>query len=159
MSIDRFKTAQADPRSGYKTALQELRAGQKVSHWIWYVFPQLASLGRSSTAQLYGIGGLAEAQAYLLDPVLRQRLVEITAVVDRQLAVGVPLEQLLGGRTDSQKLVSSLTLFQSAADSFASEHPGLELPEFSHRCDHILMMAEEQGYPPCAQTRAELAGT
>lgn len=158
MSTARFKPAQADPKSGFAAAIRELQAGRKTGHWIWYIFPQLGILGRSSTAQHFGIKDLAEAQQYLLDPVLRDRLLRATAVVDQQLSRGIPLEVLFGSTTDSLKLVSSLTLFQTAADSFASEHPGLELPEFSHRCDHILMMAEAAGYPPCLATRQALTG-
>jgi len=158
MSLERFKSAQAQPHAGFAAALGELRAGQKTSHWIWYIFPQLANLGHSPSAQFYGIKDLQEAQDYLLDPVLRERLMQITAVVDQQLSQGLELESLFGGCTDSLKLVSSLTLFQAAADSFASEHPGLDLPEFSHRCDHILMIADQEGYPPCVLTRAQLGG-
>jgi len=158
MSLDRFKTAQAQPSSGFTTAIRELRAGQKISHWIWYIFPQLATLGRSSTAQFYGIKDLREAQDYLLDAVLRERLMQITAVVDQQLSQGLELESVFGGSTDSLKLVSSLTLFQAAADSFAAEHPGLDLTDFSYRCEHILMMTGQQGYPPCVLTRSQLVG-
>jgi uncharacterized protein (DUF1810 family) len=71
----RFLTAQkAGNPSAYKRALAELKAGRKRSHWIWFVLPQLQGLGRSAMAKRYGIHGLAEAQAYLEEPFLRQRL-------------------------------------------------------------------------------------
>ncbi|MCP3971986.1 MAG: DUF1810 domain-containing protein [Rhodobacteraceae bacterium] len=65
--LDRFVEAQA---SDYDTALAEIRAGRKQSHWMWYIFPQLAGLGRSATAQAYGVADLAEARAYLAHGVL-----------------------------------------------------------------------------------------
>ncbi|MEI7745492.1 MAG: DUF1810 family protein, partial [Chloroflexota bacterium] len=68
--LERFVTAQ---RGGYDAVLRELRAGRKSGHWIWYVFPQLAALGRSETAKLYGIRSLDEARAYLEHPVLGPR--------------------------------------------------------------------------------------
>src|SRR4051812_2087791 len=108
MSLDRFRSAQDSPHSGIATALAELEKGRKTSHWIWYVFPQLAGLGRSSTAQFYGIRDFAEAREYLRDSVLRERLVQTIAVVAKKLREGVPLEDLMGGATDSLKLVSSL---------------------------------------------------
>ena len=64
MSLVRFHEAQASRSAGYDTALAEIRRGRKTSHWIWYIFPQLAGLGRSSTAQKYAIRDLAEACAY-----------------------------------------------------------------------------------------------
>ena len=71
--LGRFLEAQAP---SFATAMQELRAGKKRSHWIWFVFPQLKGLGRSSTAELYGLAGLAEARASLAHPLLGQRLRE-----------------------------------------------------------------------------------
>ena len=66
-SLERFRKAQ---RNSYKTALQEIRAGRKQSHWMWYIFPQIAGLGRSETAQYYAIRDRREAEEYLKDPVL-----------------------------------------------------------------------------------------
>ena len=74
MSLDRFHDAQASPSAGYDTALAEIRRGRKTSHWIWYIFPQLAGLGRSSTARAYAIRDLAEACEYLRDPLLLRPL-------------------------------------------------------------------------------------
>ena len=72
--LSRFHNAQ---RGSYETALREIRAGHKRSHWIWYIFPQIQGLGYSSTAQYYAIADLGEAKAYLADPVLRERLKEM----------------------------------------------------------------------------------
>ncbi len=68
MSLERFHEAQARRSAGYDTALAEIRRGRKTSHWIWYIFPQLAGLGRSSMAENYAIRDLAEACEYLRDP-------------------------------------------------------------------------------------------
>ncbi len=75
MSIDRFVRAQ-DEYDTYEQALSELRRGRKVSHWMWFVFPQIAGLGRSPTAQFYAITSVAEAREYLAHPVLGPRLRE-----------------------------------------------------------------------------------
>jgi uncharacterized protein (DUF1810 family) len=63
VDLDRFRNAQDDPRAGFATALAELRAGHKTSHWIWYILPQLAALGRSSMARRFGLAGVEEATA------------------------------------------------------------------------------------------------
>ena len=110
-SLERFVAAQ-DSGGTYDAALRELRSGRKRSHWMWFVFPQLAGLGRSSTAQHYAISGLAEAQAYLAHPVLGARLRECARVV-AELPECDP-EQLLG-HVDALKLHSSMTLFARAA--------------------------------------------
>ncbi|HET7120739.1 MAG TPA: DUF1810 domain-containing protein [Solirubrobacterales bacterium] len=108
--LQRFLSAQ-DEGGTYERALAELRAGQKRSHWMWFVFPQLAGLGRSPMAQHYAIGSLAEARAYLEHPVLGARLRECCRVLldleDRSA------EQILGG-IDAVKLRSSMTLFEHA---------------------------------------------
>ncbi|MGX8703388.1 MAG: DUF1810 family protein, partial [bacterium] len=74
-NLERFKKAQ---EQDYAIALQEIREGQKRSHWMWYIFPQLRELGRSYMSEYYGISGRDEAKAYLADPVLGFRLVEIS---------------------------------------------------------------------------------
>ena len=107
--LDRFVAAQAPV---WEQVLSELRAGRKTTHWMWFVFPQLASLGRSSTAKFYGLRGLEEARAYMAHPVLGPRLVEccelLTAVQSRD-AVDI------FGEVDAMKLRSCLTLFEAAA--------------------------------------------
>src|SRR6266540_278474 len=107
-NLDRFREAQDAPHAGFAVALRELQAGRKTSHWIWYVFPQLAGLGRSSTAARYGLAGVEDAD-YLRDRVLGERLVEATAVVRTHLANTkarrVRLEELMGSHIDALKLV------------------------------------------------------
>ena len=71
--LNRFLSAQ---RRDYAAALREIRSGRKRSHWIWYIFPQVAGLGMSSTSQFYAISGLDEARAYLSEPTLRAHLLE-----------------------------------------------------------------------------------
>ena len=83
--MKRFHDAQADQWSGYTAALGEMRAGRKSSHWIWYIFPQLAGLGRSSTARAYALRDFAEACDYLRDPLLRARYDEIAGAVAEQI--------------------------------------------------------------------------
>jgi uncharacterized protein (DUF1810 family) len=81
--LNRFCTAQnAGNPSAIEHALAELRTGCKRRHWIWFVLPQLADLGQSEMAQRYGIADLAEARAYLADPLLRQRLEAVISVID-----------------------------------------------------------------------------
>src|SRR5947207_3319995 len=109
MSLERFHQAQASRSAGYDTALAEIRAGVKRSHWIWYIFPQIEGLGRSSTARDYAMRDLGEACAYLRDPILRARYEEIAAAVSEQLVRGIRLEDLMGSRTDALKLVSKIS--------------------------------------------------
>ncbi len=110
MSLERFVTAQ-DEGGTYDRALRELRAGRKASHWMWFVLPQVAGLGRSSTAVHYALGGVDEARTYLAHPVLGARLRECAqALLDLP---GADAPAVLGG-TDAQKLRSSMTLFAAA---------------------------------------------
>jgi len=107
--LQRFVDAQA---RNYDDALAELRAGRKASHWMWYVFPQSAGLGRSAMAQTYAIGSLAEARAYLAHPVLGPRLRDCVAAA---LAVQGRTAHQIFGSPDDLKFRSSLTLFARAA--------------------------------------------
>jgi uncharacterized protein (DUF1810 family) len=109
--LRRFVDAQ-DAGGTYDAALAELRAGRKRTHWMWFVFPQIAGLGRSPAAQTYAISSLAEAQAYLAHPVLGPRLLEATRAL-RELS-GLTARDVLGG-IDAMKLRSSMTLFRHAA--------------------------------------------
>jgi uncharacterized protein (DUF1810 family) len=109
--LERFVEAQ-DTAGTYATALAELRHGHKTSHWMWFVFPQIAGLGQSPTAQYYGIRSLAEAQAYLAHPVLGPRLRECASTV-AALETADPVG-VFGG-IDAVKLRSSVTLFGRAA--------------------------------------------
>lgn len=106
--LDRFGTAQA---GSYETALAEIRRGAKRSHWMWYIFPQIAGLGRSEMAQRYAIQSLDEARAYLAHPVLGARLRECVAAL--QDLIGTTAEAVFGA-VDAMKLKSSLTLFAEA---------------------------------------------
>jgi uncharacterized protein (DUF1810 family) len=109
--LERFVRAQ-DSNGTFQRAVAELRAGSKVSHWMWFVFPQIAGLGLSAMSQRYAISSLAEARAYLDHPVLGTRLVEcatILAATDGKSAVEIL------GHVDAMKLRSSMTLFAAAA--------------------------------------------
>jgi uncharacterized protein (DUF1810 family) len=108
--LERF--VQAQDAGTYDAALRELRAGSKRGHWMWFVFPQVAGLGRSPTAQHYAIAGLDEARAYLAHPVLGPRLVECARVLT-ELGTSDPVRVL--GPVDAMKLRSSMTLFAAAA--------------------------------------------
>ena len=107
--LQRFVDAQ---EPAYARVCRELAAGQKQSHWIWYIFPQLRALGRSSTAVRFGIGSRAEAVAYLTHPMLGSRLIEcvrlMLAARDRTLSEIMPFP-------DDLKFISSMTLFEAVA--------------------------------------------
>jgi uncharacterized protein (DUF1810 family) len=104
--LERFVDAQEHV---YASVLDELRRGRKTGHWIWFIFPQIAGLGRSATSQEFAITSLDEARAYLAHPVLGARLRECAQLV---LAVeGRTAEEILGS-LDAMKLRSSVTLFQ-----------------------------------------------
>jgi uncharacterized protein (DUF1810 family) len=108
--LDRFIEAQA---AIYDRALAELRRGRKQSHWMWFVFPQLAGLGRSETARFYAIASADEARAYLAHPLLGPRLVECTKAV---LGNRASSAEEIFGPVDAIKLRSSMTLFEAVAD-------------------------------------------
>ena len=107
--LERFVTAQAPI---FETALNELKAGRKRSHWMWFIFPQLRGLGSSPIATFYGIGSLAEARAYLAHAVLGPRLVLCTEAV---LAIKDRSPRAIFGSPDDLKFRSSTTLFGLAA--------------------------------------------
>ena len=108
--LERFVTAQ-DAGGTYRHALEELRAGSKRSHWMWFVFPQIVGLGQSPTSRRYAVTSLDEAKAYLGHPVLGPRLAECAAAVSG--LEGRTARQVFGG-TDERKLHSSMTLFLRA---------------------------------------------
>jgi len=108
--LERFVTAQ-DELGTYDQALDELRAGRKRSHWMWFIFPQVAGLGRSPTAQHYAISGLGEARAYLAHDVLGPRL---RACAQAVTALGTRDPVAVLGPIDAMKLRSSMTLFARA---------------------------------------------
>ena len=106
--LDRFLNAQA---GSYDTALREIQSGYKRSHWMWYIFPQIQGLGFSSTAQYYSISDLEEAKAYLQEPTLRARLLEISQAL---LELPSKNASTIFGFPDDRKLRSSMTLFAEA---------------------------------------------
>jgi uncharacterized protein (DUF1810 family) len=107
--LERFVVAQ---ESRYEQALAEIRRGRKDSHWMWYIFPQLAGLGFSPTAERYAIRDLDEARAYLAHPVLGPRLIACATAVAESSS---PSADHLFGFPDELKLCSSMTLFSQAA--------------------------------------------
>ena len=132
-------------------ALSEINGGQKHSHWMWFIFPQIAELG-SSPAAAYAIRSRAEAEAFLRDPVLGpayQRLVD--AVRAQVVDHGVTVRNLFG-RPDDQKLVSSLTLFAAVARDLSDDWA----PTVA-KADAVLDVAAGQGLPRCAATQRFLA--
>ena len=110
--LDRFVAAQ-DQGGTYQQAVAELRRGRKTSHWMWFVFPQIAGLGLSAISRQYAISGLDEARAYLAHPVLGPRLRECAAIVAG--TEGRSAEAIFGP-VDALKLRSSMTLFAAAGD-------------------------------------------
>lgn len=108
--MERFLNAQ---QYNYAQALQEIRNGRKYSHWIWYIFPQLAELGRSQTAVYYGIKDIDEAKRYLENDTLRKRLLEISEAL---LSVDDTAVNILGS-IDAKKVKSCMTLFHEADPS------------------------------------------
>ncbi len=118
--LERFVLAQ---RTNYDDALRELRAGDKRTHWSWYVFPQLRGLGSSAMAARYAIASLAEASAYLAHPVLGPRLRECVAAMNMHHSLTA--EQVLG-TVDAMKFRSCLTLFAQAAGPDSVFHAALD---------------------------------
>ena len=121
--LQRFVAAQ-DAGGTYRHAVAELRAGRKASHWMWFVFPQIAGLGYSPTARTYAITSLAEARAYLAHQVLGARLIECAGVLAGLR--GRTAEQVFG-EVDALKLRSSMTLFM---------HAGPDEPVFRQVLEH-----------------------
>jgi uncharacterized protein (DUF1810 family) len=110
-TMERFIKAQ---REDYKTALKEISDGRKRSHWMWYIFPQVAGLGYSETSRYYAIRDVHEAQAYLDHPVLGPRLVEISEAL---LGLETTDPHAVFGSPDDMKLKSSMTLFAALPGS------------------------------------------
>jgi len=109
--LERFVEAQ---RSTYDQALAELRAGAKRSHWMWFVFPQIAGLGRSPAARFYAIADAVEARAYLTHPVLGPRLRQSTEAMLRW--AGDKTAEAILGPIDAMKFTSSMTLFNAVTE-------------------------------------------
>ncbi len=109
--LERFVEAQ---NPVYATVCEELRRGEKRSHWMWFIFPQIRGLGRSHIAQRYAIGSREEASAYLAHPVLGSRLVECTRLVNT--IEGRSVEEIFGS-PDDMKFRSSMTLFAAVSEN------------------------------------------
>ena len=109
-NLERFVSAQA---AVYPRVVEELQAGEKRSHWIWFIFPQMKGLGHSAQSEYYGIGSLEEAAAYARHPLLGPRLVECTQLINQ--IEGLAIRDILGP-PDDLKFRSSITLFARAAE-------------------------------------------
>jgi uncharacterized protein (DUF1810 family) len=109
--LGRFVTAQESRRT-YESAVAELRAGRKTSHWTWFVFPQIAGLGMSEMSRRYAISSLEEAHAYLAHPILGTRLQECARIL---VELSGRTANDIFGTVDAMKLRSSMTLFARAA--------------------------------------------
>ena len=107
-NIERFISAQ---EQDYDTALHEVKNGRKQGHWIWYIFPQIAGLGASSTSQYYAIADMTEAKEYLANPILRAHLTEISTAL---LELSTDNAESVFGYLDAMKVRSSMTLFKHA---------------------------------------------
>ena len=119
-SLDRFVEAQEHM---YEIALEEIKNGEKQSHWMWYIFPQIRGLGMSSMAHIYGIAGLDEAKAYLDHPTLSVRLFEISEAL---LKHKKKRPEAIFGYTDAMKLRSSMTLFALVSEDDSVFHKVLQ---------------------------------
>ena len=109
--LQRFEAAQ---KRDFKTAFLEIKAGKKVSHWMWYIFPQIKGLGFSETTKLYSIQDLEEAQAFLNHPILGQNLRSISSEL---LNLTTNNATMVFGKPDDRKLQSSMTLFSMIPDT------------------------------------------
>ena len=139
---DRFLAAQAPV---YARVLDELRAGRKTSHWMWFIFPQLKGLGTSEMATFYGLDGLADARAYLQHPLLGARLRECTAIVgalDGVTAVSI------FGMPDALKFRSCMTLFELAAGTGAEFSKALERYFGGGRDERTMALVARGDGPP-----------
>jgi uncharacterized protein (DUF1810 family) len=155
-NLERFRQAQGETGSGFETALAEIRSGRKRSHWIWYIFPQVAGLGSSALSEMYAIDGPEEAAEYLKDPALSQRLLSITIAVAERLNNGVPLATLMGSRIDATKLMSSLTLFGHVAAALHKSQPGETYRALAAAADAVLKAGASEGYQRCRFTLERL---
>jgi uncharacterized protein (DUF1810 family) len=158
---DRDLTRFVDAQSGgeYESALAEIHAGRKRSHWIWYVFPQIAGLGSSAMTNYFGVQGRGEAEAYLHDDTLRSRLRQAIDVVAGHVGGDSPvsLDELMGSEVDARKLVSSLTLFEAVAGDFARREAHGDVAHVADQARAILEFAAREGYERCRFTLEQLA--
>ena len=150
MELKRFLDAQDDGvsfagnRTAYQVALKEIVNGEKISHWIWFIFPQ-GPFGTSTMAQMYAITSPSEATAYLQHSILRDRLLEITNAVANQLNKNVQPQILMGSDIDCQKLSSSMTLFNFIADK-------LDDQDLKDATKNVLSQLASLGWTECTKT-------
>ena len=130
--LNRFVLAQ---NINYAQALAEVKAGRKQGHWIWYIFPQISGLGRSTTSVRFSIKSLAEAKAYLENELLKKRLVEISETL---LSVQNKSATEIFGSLDSSKVKSSMTLFHHADASIPIFKDVLDKYYNGHFCKFTL---------------------
>lgn len=131
-SLNRFLKAQEDM---YETALEEIKNGEKESHWMWFIFPQLRGLGQSDMAYIYGINGLEEAKSYLAHPILSARLIEISTALLKHKDKDI--EDIMG-YIDDMKLKSSMTLFAQVSEKDSVFHQVLNC-FFSGEMDELTL--------------------
>jgi len=149
--LERFR---AGYRDDFVTALAEISRGRKRSHWMWFIFPQVAGLGSSPTAAQYAIGSRSEAEAFLRDPTLGPSYRQLVEAVWQQVVGNGVSVRALFGRPDDQKLVSSLTLFGTVAANLGDEWASTVA-----QANAVLDVAADQGLPSCATTQRFLAAT
>lgn len=140
-TLDRFVRAQ---QSTYDVALREIKDGKKVTHWSWFVLPQLVGLGKSDMAQRYGISGIEEARAYLAHPVLGSRLVECARALLTH--TGKSADDVLG-EIDAMKLHSSATLFEIASPEGSVFQALLDRYFAGHRDERTLRLLRVNSPP------------
>ena len=157
-NLNRFHQAQQKSRDGYAQAYNEILSGKKRNHWIWYILPQLKTLGRSDNAITYGIADFNEVCEYMHDPILFKRYHDMVKLIEQQLVRNPHLliDDLMGSSVDAGKLASSLTLFHGTALSLDAREPKQELKELKKSCTAILDIMTAQGYRRCPNTLAYL---
>jgi len=136
-NLNRFIEAQ---NSDFNKALDEIKQGKKSSHWMWFVFPQFKGLGSSSTSEMFAINSIAEAQAYIKQPILGPRLVEITSVL---LNLESHSADSIFGSPDDLKLKSSMTLFNAVQNETNIFELTLDKYFFGTKCEKTLRYLSE----------------
>ena len=132
MDLSRFTKAQ---EQDFKTAFKEIKNGRKMSHWMWYIFPQIQGLGKSSTSQYYGIKDLNEARAFINDPYIGENLKKISMALlelEENNAVAI------FGKPDDIKLKSCMTLFSCISEDGSIFHKVLEKYFDGRQCKRTL---------------------
>ena len=158
MSLQRFHEAQTKNNS-LETAHQEIQAGKKTSHWMWYIFPQLSSSWtKTDTAKKYAIADFEEALAFFNDTILFKRYQIMVDLILKQLNTpGSRVVVLMGSDVDALKLASSLTLFEAVSACLSCSSTD-EFAVFKRCCEDIFKVIEPQGFPRCIVTRDKING-